>query len=141
MHLLLSGVYRRHAVIRGTSRTDVQNGDPRTHYELLFGWLLRLPDETLVYPAHDYKGDTVSTIGEEKAFNPRLQVKSADEYVALMNSLNLGNPKMMDVAIPANMHQGLHQEDVARRGWAFSAKGRWSWSDSRHSANRPARKG
>jgi hypothetical protein len=50
-------------VIRGTSRTDVQNGDPRTHYELLFGWLLRLPDEALVYPAHDYKGDTVSTIG------------------------------------------------------------------------------
>ena len=108
-------------MIRGTGRTDFQNGDPRVQYESLFGRLLRLPDETLVYPAHDYKGDTVSTIGEEKAFNPRLQVKSADEYVALMNSLNLGNPKMMDVAIPANMHQGLHQEDVARRGWAFSA--------------------
>jgi len=108
-------------LIRGTGRTDFQNGDPRAQYESLFGRLLRFPDETLVYPAHDYKGDTVSTIGEEKAFNPRLQVKSADEYVALMNSLNLGNPKMMDVAIPANMHQGLHQEDVARLGWAFSA--------------------
>jgi len=109
-------------LIRGTGRTDFQNGDPRAQYESLFGRLLRFPDETLVYPAHDYKGDTVSTIREEKAFNPRLQVKSADEYVALMNSLNLGNPKMMDVAVPANMHQGLHQEDVARRGWAFPAR-------------------
>jgi len=109
-------------MIRGTGRTDFQNGDPRAQYESLFGRLLRLPDETLVFPAHDYKGDTVSTIGEEKAFNPRLQVKSADEYVALMNGLNLSNPKMMDVAVPANMRQGLHQEEVARRGWAVSAE-------------------
>jgi sulfur dioxygenase len=109
-------------MIRGTGRTDFQNGDPRAQYESLFGRLLRLPDETMVFPAHDYKGDMVSTIGEEKAFNPRLQVKSVEEYAALMNSLKLGNPKMMDVAVPANMHQGLHQEEVARRGWAFSAK-------------------
>lgn len=109
-------------MIRGTGRTDFQNGDPRAQYESLFGRLLRLPDETLVYPAHDYKGDTVSTIGEEKAFNPRLQVKSIDEYAALMNGLKLGNPKMMDVAVPANMRQGLHQEEVARRGWAVSAQ-------------------
>lgn len=109
-------------MIRGTGRTDFQNGDPRAQYESLFGRLLRLPDTTMVFPAHDYKGDTVSTIGEEKAFNPRLQVKSVEEYAALMNSLKLGNPKMMDVAVPANMHQGLHQEEVARRGWAFSAK-------------------
>jgi glyoxylase-like metal-dependent hydrolase (beta-lactamase superfamily II)/rhodanese-related sulfurtransferase len=109
-------------MIRGTGRTDFQNGDPRAQYESLFGRLLRLPDETLVFPAHDYKGDTVSTIGEEKAYNPRLQVKSAEEYVALMNGLKLGNPKMMDVAVPANMRQGLHQEEVARRGWAFSAR-------------------
>src|SRR5579872_3622762 len=108
-------------LIRGTGRTDFQNGDAHDQYQSLFGRLLRLPDETLVYPAHDYKGDTVSTIAEEKAFNPRLQVKSADEYVALMNSLNLSNPKMMDVAVPANMRQGLHQEEIARRGWAFSA--------------------
>ena len=80
-------------LIRGTGRTDFQNGDPRAQYESIFGRLLRFPDETLVYPAHDYKGDTVSTIGEEKAFNPRLQVKSADEYVVLMNSLHLSNPK------------------------------------------------
>jgi sulfur dioxygenase len=109
-------------MIRGTGRTDFQNGDPRAQYESLFGRLLRLPDETLVYPAHDYKGDTVSTIGEEKAFNPRLQVKSVEDYVALMNGLKLASPKMMDVAVPANMHQGLHQEKVARRGWAVSAR-------------------
>ena len=108
-------------LIRGTGRTDFQNGDPRAQYESLFGRLLKLPNETLVYPAHDYKGDTVSTIGEEKAYNPRLQVKSIDEYVALMNNLKLANPKMMDVAIPANMKVGLHQEEVARRGWAVSA--------------------
>ena len=107
-------------LIRGTGRTDFQNGDPRAQYESLFGRLLRLPDETLVYPAHDYKGDTVSTIGEERAFNPRLQVKSVDEYAALMNSLNLPNPQMMDVAIPANMRQGLAQEEIARRGWALT---------------------
>ncbi len=109
-------------LIRGTGRTDFQNGDPRAQYESIFGRLLKLPDATLVYPAHDYKGDTVSTIGEEKTYNPRLQVKSVDEYVALMNNLKLSNPKMMDVAIPANMKVGLHQEEVARRGWAISAE-------------------
>ena len=72
-------------LIRGTGRTDFQNGDPRAQYESIFGRLLTLPDETLVFPAHDYKGDTVSTIGEEKKYNPRLQVKSVDDYVALMN--------------------------------------------------------
>jgi glyoxylase-like metal-dependent hydrolase (beta-lactamase superfamily II)/rhodanese-related sulfurtransferase len=107
-------------LIRGTGRTDFQNGDPRAQYESIFGRLLKLPDETLVFPAHDYKGDTVSTIAEEKACNPRLQVKSIDEYVALMNGLNLANPKMMDVAVPANMRQGLVQEDIARRGWAVT---------------------
>jgi glyoxylase-like metal-dependent hydrolase (beta-lactamase superfamily II) len=108
-------------LIRGTGRTDFQNGDPRAQYDSIFNKLLKLPDETLVYPAHDYKGDTVSTIAEERAFNPRLRVKSADEYADLMNNLNLPNPKMMDVAVPANMHIGLRQEEVARRGWALSA--------------------
>ncbi len=60
----------------------------------------------MVFPAHDYKGETVSTIGEEKAFNPRLQVKSLEQYAELMNNLNLPNPKMMDVAVPANMRVG-----------------------------------
>jgi len=107
-------------LIRSTGRTDFQNGDPRTQYDSIFRRLLRLPDETLVYPAHDYKGDTVSTIGEERAFNPRLQVRSVDEYAALMNSLNLPNPQMMDVAIPANMRVGLAQDEIARRGWALT---------------------
>src|ERR1700685_3077924 len=97
-------------LIRGTGRTDFQNGDPRAQYESIFNRLLKLPDETMVFPAHDYKGDTVSTIGEEKRYNPRLQVQSVDDYVALMNGLNLSNPKMMDVAVPANQHQGLNQQ-------------------------------
>ena len=108
-------------LIRGTGRTDFQNGDARMQYESLFGKLLRLPDETLVFPAHDYKGDTVSTIGEEKRYNPRLQVKSIDDYVTLMANLNLPNPKMMDVAVPSNMKVGLAQQEIARRGWALSA--------------------
>lgn len=108
-------------LIRGTGRTDFQNGDPRKQYESLFGKLLKLPDDTMVFPAHDYKGETVSTIGEEKAFNPRLRVKSMDEYVDLMNNLNLPNPKMMDVAVPANLHVGLAQAEIARRGWAVTA--------------------
>src|SRR6202030_2816171 len=108
-------------LIRGTGRTDFQNGDPRAQYDSIFNKLLKLPDATLVYPAHDYKGDTVSTIGEEKLFNPRLKVKSMDEYAELMNNLKLPNPKMMDVAVPANTHVGLHQEEVARKGWALSA--------------------
>ena len=107
-------------LIRGTGRTDFQHGDPSAQYDSLFNKLLKLPEETLVFPAHDYKGDTVSTIGEEKRFNPRLQVRSVDEYVHLMNNLNLANPKMMDVAVPANMRQGLVQAEIARRGWAVS---------------------
>ena len=108
-------------LIRGTGRTDFQNGDPRAQFDSIFNKLLKLPDETMVFPAHDYKGETVSTIGEERAFNPRLQVKSLDQYVDLMNGLNLPNPKMMDVAVPANMRVGFAQEAIAQRGWAVSA--------------------
>jgi glyoxylase-like metal-dependent hydrolase (beta-lactamase superfamily II)/rhodanese-related sulfurtransferase len=109
-------------LIRGTGRTDFQNGDPRAQYDSIFNKLLKLPEETMVFPAHDYKGETVSTIGEEKAFNPRLQVKSVDEYAELMNNLKLPNPKMMDVAVPANMRVGLAQDEIARRGWAVNAE-------------------
>ena len=109
-------------LIRGTGRTDFQNGCARAQYDSIFNRLLTLPDDTMVFPGHDYKGDTVSSIGEEKRCNPRLQVSGADAYVALMNGLNLSNPKMMDVAVPANMHQGLHQEEVARRGWSVTAE-------------------
>ena len=108
-------------LIRGTGRTDFQNGDPVAQYHSLFDRLLRLPDETYVYPAHDYKGDTVSTIAEERAFNPRLQVDSVEQYAAIMNGLDLPNPKMMDVAVPANLKIGLSQAAVAARGWALEA--------------------
>src|SRR2546421_1492607 len=109
-------------LIRGTGRTDFQNGSAQAQYQSLFNRLLKLPEETLVFPAHDYKGDTVSTIGEEKRYNPRLQVRSVDEYVELMGNLKLPNPKMMDVAVPANMHVGLHQDDLAKQGLALSAR-------------------
>jgi len=109
-------------LIRGTGRTDFQNGNARAQYESIFGRLLRLPEETLVYPAHDYKGDTVSTIGEERRCNPRLQVKSVDEYIELMSNLKLPNPKKMDVAVPANMKVGLHQDEIVRRGCAWTAE-------------------
>ncbi|QHO72711.1 hydrolase glyoxylase [Bradyrhizobium sp. CCBAU 051011] len=108
-------------LIRGTGRTDFQNGSSRAQYESIFNRLLKLPEETLVFPAHDYKGDTVSTIGEEKRYNPRLQVRNVDEYIELMANLKLPNPKMMDVAVPANMHVGLHQEELAKQGLALSA--------------------
>ena len=93
-------------LIRGTGRTDFQNGDPAAEYDSLFGKLLQLPEQTLVYPGHDYKGWTVSTIGEERAHNPRLQMRSKDEYVALMRGLRLPNPKQMDLAVPANLACG-----------------------------------
>src|SRR6187549_3380861 len=93
-------------LIRGTGRTDFQNGDPGAEYESLFGKLLHLPDQTLVYPGHDYKGWTVSTIGEERAHNPRLRVRSKQAYIELMNGLRLPSPKLMDVAVPANLACG-----------------------------------
>ena len=94
-------------LIRGTGRTDFQNGDPAAQYESLFGRLLKLPERTLVFPAHDYNGMTVSTIGEEKRHNPRLQVADKQAYVELMNSLKLDDPRLMDVAVPANRSCGL----------------------------------
>jgi glyoxylase-like metal-dependent hydrolase (beta-lactamase superfamily II)/rhodanese-related sulfurtransferase len=109
-------------LIRGTGRTDFQNGSSRAQYDSIFNRLLKLPEETLVYPAHDYKGDTVSTIGEEKRYNPRLQVKSVDEYIELMANLKLPNPKMMDVAVPANMHVGLHQDELVKAGLSLNAR-------------------
>ena len=90
-------------LINGTGRTDFQNGNPIDQYHSLFDKILKLPEKTLVYPAHDYKGNRVSTIGEQKKNNPRLQVNSAEQYAEIMNNLNLANPKMMDVAVPANI--------------------------------------
>ena len=97
-------------LIRGTGRTDFQNGDAYAAYDSLFNKVLKLPDDTLVYPGHDYKGQTVSTIGEERRFNPRLQVASAKEYADVMSALKLPNPRLMDVAVPANLRCGERRE-------------------------------
>ena len=93
-------------LIRGTGRTDFQSGDPRQQYDSLFGSLLMFAGDTLVYPGHDYKGWSVSTIDEERAHNPRLQVTNSDAYAELMDGLMLPNPKLMDVAVPANQMCG-----------------------------------
>ena len=93
-------------LIRGTGRTDFQNGDPLAAFDSLFNKLLKLPDDTTVYPAHDYKGWSCSTIGEERRWNPRLQVSSAAQYAQIMNNLHLPDPSMMDIAIPANLACG-----------------------------------
>ena len=101
-------------LIKGTGRTDFQNGNPYDQYNSLFDRLLKLDDDTLIYPAHDYKGEMVSTIGEEKKFNPRLQVSSPQEYAQIMNNLNLGNPEMMDIAVPTNKAHGMSMEQQKR---------------------------
>ena len=93
-------------LIGGTGRTDFQNGDPIAAYHSLFGRVLALPDSTIVYPGHDYRGHTSSTIGEERQHNPRLQVDSPEQYAAIMRNLNLPNPRFMDVAVPANLRCG-----------------------------------
>ena len=98
-------------LINGTGRTDFQNGSAHQAYESLFGKLLKLPEETLVYPAHDYNGKKYSTIGSEKSKNPRLQVSSKEEYAEIMDNLNLANPKMMDIAVPANL-KGLTLKEL-----------------------------
>ena len=97
-------------LIGGTGRTDFQNGNAEDQYNSLFNVILKFDDRILVYPAHDYKGETVSTIGFERKTNPRLQVKSKQEYVDLMNSLNLPNPKLMDIAVPKNKKHGVPLE-------------------------------
>jgi glyoxylase-like metal-dependent hydrolase (beta-lactamase superfamily II) len=90
-------------LINGTGRTDFQNGNPIDQYHSLFDRILTLPETIFVYPGHDYKGKKVSTIGDEKNNNPRLKVKTPNQYAELMNNLNLPDPKMMDIAIPANI--------------------------------------
>ena len=98
-------------LINGTGRTDFQNGNVLDQYESIFNKLLKLPEKTLVYPAHDYNGKKYSTIRDEKNNNPRLQVTSAEEYAEIMNNLKLSSPKMMDIAVPANK-KGLTLKDL-----------------------------
>ena len=94
-------------LINGTGRTDFQNGNSKDAYNSLFNRLLKLPDETLVYPAHDYKGEKVSSIGKEKKFNPRLQVNNVEEYVEIMNNLNLKKPAAIDLNVANNLKLGV----------------------------------
>ena len=93
-------------LINGTGRTDFQNGSSKDAYNSLFNKLLKLPDETLLYPAHDYKGETVSTIGREKRNNPRLQVNNVEEYIEIMNNLNLKKPLEIDYNVASNLKLG-----------------------------------
>ena len=90
-------------LINGTGRTDFQNGNVLDQYESIFKKLLKLPEKTLVYPTHDYNGKKYSTIRDEKNNNPRLQVTSAEEYAKIMNNIKFENPKMMDIAVRANI--------------------------------------
>ena len=93
-------------LINGTGRTDFQNGNSKDAYNSIFNKLLKLPDETLLYPAHDYKGEKVSTIGKEKTQNPRLQVSSVDEYIEIMNNLNLKKPTELETNVARNINLG-----------------------------------
>ena len=98
-------------LINGSGRTDFQNGNAYDAYDSIFNKLLKLPEKPLVFPAHDYNGKKFSTIENEKNNNPRLQVSSKEEYADIMNNLNLANPKMMDVAVPANV-KGLTLDNI-----------------------------
>ena len=93
-------------LINGTGRTDFQNGNSKDAYNSLFNRILKLPDETLLYPAHDYKGETVSTIGKERKLNPRLQVSNVEEYIDIMNNLNLKKPAEIDFNVASNIKLG-----------------------------------
>ena len=94
-------------LINGTGRTDFQNGSSTDAYNSIFNRLLKLPDDTLLYPAHDYKGETVSTIGKEKRSNPRLQVSNVDEYIEIMNNLDLKKPEKIDYNVASNLRLGV----------------------------------
>ena len=94
-------------LINGTGRTDFQNGNAKDAYNSIFNKILKLPDETLLYPAHDYKGQKVSTIGKEKKYNPRLQVKSEEEYVEIMDNLSLKKPAKIDFNGSKNINLGV----------------------------------
>ena len=95
-------------LINGTGRTDFQNGSSKDSYHSIFDKLLKLPEDTLLYPGHDYNGKKVSTIGNEKKFNPRLQVKNVDEYIEIMSNLNLSKPEMMDSNVNRNIQLGIN---------------------------------
>ncbi|QSQ21239.1 MBL fold metallo-hydrolase [Pyxidicoccus parkwayensis] len=94
-------------LIRATGRTDFQNGDAGQLYDSITGRLFTLPDDTVVYPGHDYAGHALSTIGEEKRHNPRLAGRTREDFVTFMKSRQLPPPKKLDVAVPANRACGV----------------------------------
>ena len=108
-------------LVRGTGRTDFQSGSASDEYNSIMTKLMTLPDDVLVYPGHDYLGNTVSTIGEERQHNPRLNIGDKAAFIELMENLNLGSPKMMDVAVPANQKVAMAQQEIDEQGWSFSA--------------------
>ena len=95
-------------LINCTGRTDFQNGSSKDAYNSIFNRLLKLPEDTILYPGHDYNGKEFSTIGDEKKFNPRLQVKNVDEYVELMSNLNLAKPQLIDINVSRNIKLGAN---------------------------------
>ena len=95
-------------LIRGCGRTDFQEGDARTLFHSVRGRILSLPESTVIYPAHDYRGRTQTSVAEELRFNPRLGAdKSVESFIALMERLTLARPRRMDEAVPANLYAGL----------------------------------
>merc|ERR1711936_1044697 len=103
-------------LVRGCGRTDFQGGSASTLYKSVWTKILALPENTVLYPAHDYKGQTATTVGEEKRFNPRL-TKKEEEFIDIMGNLNLAYPKKIDVSLPANMVCGLHQLPDNMNNW------------------------
>lgn len=116
-YLIEGGVFTGDALlIRGCGRTDFQNGDSSTLYASVTGRIFALPDDTIVWPAHDYRGQTSSTVGEEKRFNPRLAGRTRDEFVAIMASLHLPPPAKLAEAVPANRACGMPEQELVKQG-------------------------
>lgn len=103
-------------LIDGCGRTDFQSGDAGTLYDSLTQKLFALPDDTVVYPAHDYKGRTASTIGFERANNSRVAGRTRTQFIEMMGQLNLPKPKLIDVAVPANQRLGLRDGESVPHG-------------------------
>ncbi|HSF71139.1 MAG TPA: MBL fold metallo-hydrolase, partial [Methylotenera sp.] len=101
-------------LINGCGRTDFQGGDATTLYNSIQNKIFSLPDETLIYPGHDYNGRRVSSVAQEKLSNSRLAGKSLQEFVQIMNSLNLPKPSLIDIAVPANRMCGVPEESIVQ---------------------------
>lgn len=101
-------------LINGCGRTDFQGGDAGVLFDSIANKVFSLSDETLIYPAHDYNGRRLSCVGQEKAINPRLAGKTKAEFIVLMNNLNLPQPKLIDIAVPANRMCGVSEPEVVQ---------------------------